>query len=40
MKDLHRIPWFLIGAMASTVSSVYLYFENRPKIPIHKKTTN
>ena len=39
-QHLHRLPWFLIGAMASTISTVYLYFEYRPKIPIHKKSTN
>ena len=39
-QQLHRLPWFLIGAMASTISTVYLYFEYRPKIPIHKKSTN
>ena len=39
-KQLHRIPWFLIGAMASTISTVYIYFDNRHKIPIHKPSKN
>ena len=39
-KQLHRIPWFLIGAMASTISTVYIYFNNRPIIPIHKFPKN
>ena len=39
-QQLHRLPWFLIGAMASTISTVYLYFEHKPRIPIHKKSKN
>lgn len=39
-KQLHRIPWFLIGAVASTISTVYIYFHDRPKIPIHQSPKN
>ena len=39
-QQLHRIPWFLIGAMASTISTVYIYFHDRPKIPIHQSSKN
>lgn len=26
---LHKIPWFLIGAGASTLATVFIYFDQR-----------
>ena len=39
-KQLHQIPFFLIGAMTCTISTVYIYFDHRQKLPIHKSSKN
>jgi hypothetical protein len=28
-KPIHQYPWFLVGAYATTISTVYIYFNNR-----------
>jgi hypothetical protein len=28
-KKIHQYPWFLVGAYISTISTVYIYFNNR-----------
>ena len=39
MKSLSKLPWFLYGASISTLSTVYLYFHNRPQPNFYTKSS-